>query len=77
VPIASETETFQKSRWQYEFAGTISGLLVTRGVSRHLTLLWRHELITPNQVFRNCELLVIGLRLFFGKIDHDDLQVFA
>jgi hypothetical protein len=37
----------------------------------------RHELITLNGEVRNCELLVIGLELFLGKIDHDDLRVFA
>jgi hypothetical protein len=37
----------------------------------------RDELLTPNEVVRNCELLVIGLKLFLGKIDHDDLRVFA
>ena len=37
----------------------------------------RHELITLNGEVRNCELLVIGLKLFLGKIDHDDPRVFA
>jgi hypothetical protein len=37
----------------------------------------RDEFLTPNRVVRDCELLVIGLRLFLGKIDHDDLRVFA
>jgi hypothetical protein len=35
-----------------------------------------YHLITPNRVVRNCELLV-GLRLFPGKIDHDHLRVLA
>ena len=33
----------------------------------------RDELRTPNQVVKNCWLLINGLRLFLGKIDHDDL----
>ena len=47
------------------------------GGSRDLTLLEAPEQITPNRVVRNCQLFVIGLRLFLGKIDHDDLRVFA
>jgi hypothetical protein len=37
----------------------------------------RDELLTPNGVVSNCWLLVIGLRLFLGKIDHNDLRVFT
>ena len=54
-----------------------SELLVTGAFQETSRFLGRHELITPNRVVRNCELLVIGLRLFLGKIDHDDLRVFA
>jgi hypothetical protein len=46
-------------------------------VGKYLRFSGCHELITPNRVVRKCELLVIGLRLFLGKIDHDDLRVFA
>jgi hypothetical protein len=60
------------------FRGITSGLPVTRAFQETSRFSGRrHELITPNGVVRNCELLVIGLRLFFGKIDHDDLRVFA
>jgi hypothetical protein len=50
---------------------------VTRAFQESSLFSGRHELIAPNRVVRNCELLVIGLGLFLGKIDHDDLRVFA
>ena len=53
-----------------------SDLPVTRAFQETSRFSGRHELISPNRVVRNCELL-IGLRLFLGKIDHDDLRVFA
>jgi len=44
------------------------------GVSRYPTRLPRRdELLTPNEMVRNCWLLAVRLRLFLGKIDHDDL----
>ncbi len=77
MPTSGASARFRLSDYRLVAQHT-SGLSVTSGVSRDLMLLGaRHELVTPNRVVGNCEFLVVGLWLFLGKIDHNDLRVFT